>query len=551
MRDGVQLEAICYRPATDERVPAIVYRTPYGKDDYDSYADFPLEAAKDGFAVFLVDVRGRYGSEGDFRAYHQERADGYDLIEWVGNQPYINGRVGTYGGSYPGIVQWLALAEAPEALKAAAPDMTPINSHYFFYFGGAFSMPWLDWFMVSIVPDLRKRAGDTSGPWNDTDAAAPWEKERDSWYRYRPLSENPLLKRYAPYYYDWLTHPDKSPWWEFVSVENEFEQMKAPALLLSGWYDAAYGPLGAISAFESMRKKGGTETAREGTRLIIGPWNHTSVTVRKTRFGEVDFGPSAGLDFDKVLLNWFSLHLKEQPGAGLPPVSIFMMGANEWRTFDEWPLTGTVPTTFYLEAGMSRKDGRLSLEAPRKALGLEYIFDPNQPVYDKSYEKSYPYDQRRIEAREDVLVFTSDVLQEDIEVAGVVEAALQVSSSAKDTDFHVVLCDVYPGGRSINLSSLDAGYLRMRYREGPERQVLMQPGKTHAANIANLATANVFKKGHRIRLYITSSSFPHYDPNPNTGTEIATEATLKPATNTVWVGGKMPSRLILPVLRKK
>ncbi len=550
MRDGVSLEAILYRPSGDGKFPAIVYRTPYGKDNYDTYAQFPLAAAKEGFAVFLVDVRGRYGSEGEFRAYHQERPDGYDLIEWVGRQPYVNGRVGTYGGSYPGIVQWLALSEAPEALKAAAPDMTPINSHFFYYFGGAFSLPWLDWFMPLIVPDLRKRANDTSGPWTSGEAYEPWEKERDQWYKYRPLADMPLLKKYAPYYYDWLSHPDKSDWWDFASVENDFDKIKAPTLLLSGWYDAAYGPLGAIQAFQEMKTKAASAEARENTRLIIGPWNHTSVTVRKMEFGEVDFGSSAGFDFDRVLIDWFTVHLKETEAPKLEPVSIFVMGANRWKTFDQWPVPGLEPTTFYLETGPDKNSGRLVLEPGKKVKSESFVFNPAEPVFDKSFEKSYPFDQKEIENREDVLVFTSDVLTEDVEIIGLLDAKLGVSSSAKDTDFHIVLCDVYPDGRSINLSSLDAGYLRMRYRQGLDRQVLMEPGKTYNITIDNTATANLFKAGHRIRVYITSSSFPHYDPNPNTGNEIATESQLIPATNSVYTGGKNPSRIILPVLKQ-
>jgi uncharacterized protein len=549
MRDGVNLEAILYKPAGEGRFPAIVYRTPYGKDEYDGYAMFPLAAAKEGFAVFLVDVRGRFGSEGEFKAYHQERPDGYDLIEWVGKQPYVNGRVGTYGGSYPGIVQWLALSEAPEALKAAAPDMTPINSHYFYYFGGAFSLVWLDWFMPFIVPDLRKRANDASGPWLDSEAYDDWVKERESWYKNRPLSGMPLLKKYAPYYYDWLSHPDKSDWWDFVSVEKDFEKMQAPALLLSGWYDAAYGPLGAIQAFQEMKTKAATPLARENTTLILGPWNHTSVTVRKTNFGEVSFGPSAGFDFDRVLIDWFTIHLKEEEASMPDAVSVFVMGANEWKTFSDWPVPDIETTTFYLDAGADNKSGKLMVQPSKKTKNLAYTFDPNNPLYDKSFEKSYPYDQREIESREDVLVFTSDVLTQDIEVIGLVEAALAVSSSARDTDFHVVLCDVYPDGTSINLSGLDAGYLRMRYREGLEKQVLMEPEKVYRISIDNTATANLFKAGHRIRLYVTSSSFPHYDPNPNTGTNIATEVNLIPAVNKVHVGGKNASKLILPTVK--
>jgi len=203
MRDEIKLVAILYRPDQEGKFPAIVYRTPYGVDDYDSYAEFPLKAAKQGYLVYLVDVRGRLRSEGDFEAYRNEKKDGYDVIEWVAQQSYCSGKVGTYGGSYPGIVQWQAMSEGPLHLAAAAPEMTPIGSHHFMYYGGAFSHPWIDWFVPYIIADKRKRANDTSGPWDDDDATKEWmESDRSQWYNYRPLIDLPLLKKYAPEYYE-------------------------------------------------------------------------------------------------------------------------------------------------------------------------------------------------------------------------------------------------------------------------------------------------------------------------------------------------------------
>lgn len=550
MRDGVKLGGILYRPAQAGKYPGIVYRTPYGVDDYDGYAEFPLKAAKQGYAVLLVDVRGRLRSEGEFEAYRNEKQDGYDVIEWMGTQPFCTGKVGTYGGSYPGIVQWLAMSQAPPHLAAAAPEMTPISSHHFFYYGGAFSHPWIDWFMPYIFADKRKRANDPSGPWDDEPATEEWEKsDRKKWYQYRPLADLPILKKYAPEYYAWLSHPEQSSWWDFVNVERDFGKMRNPAFLESGWYDAAYGPEGATRGFNKMKKEAATPEARDQTILILGPWNHTSLNTRKTKFGEVDFGPNAGMDYDAELLRFFDRHLKGvQQAAGLSRVNIFVMGVNEWRSENEWPLTRAVPTTYYLSGTGASKTGTL-VAKPGKDARDTYVFDPANPFWDKSYEKSYPYDQRENESRPDVLVYTGDVLTEDLEVIGEIVAELFVSSGATDTDFSITLSDVYPDGRSINLHGLDAGYLRMRYRNGFEYQELMKAGDVYKIKIGQVYTANRFKKGHRIRLTITSSKAPHYDPNPNTGREIAKETNLIPARNTVYSGEKYLSRILLPVVK--
>ncbi len=553
MRDGINLGAIVYRPDQEGKFPAIVYRTPYGIDDYDSYAEFPLKAAKQGYAVFLVDVRGRLRSEGNFEAYRTEKKDGYDVIEWVALQIFCNGKVGTYGGSYPGIVQWQAMSEAPPHLAAAAPEMTPIGSHHFMYYGGAFSHPWIDWFTPYIIADKRKRAHDTSGPWDDEQATEEWEKsDRRQWYNYRPLLDLPLLKKYAPEYYEWLKHPDASPWWNFLNMENDFSKFKNPVFLESGWYDAAYGPEGATRAFNKMKNEAANAKAKDETILLLGPWNHTSLNTRKTTFGEVNFGVSAGVDYDANLLRWFDIQLKDEAKQdALPIVSIFTMGENKWHSYAEWPLSNTILTPFYLQhPGKDKNAGTLVTQPTSGENSVSYVFDPANPFWDKSYEKSYPYDQREMESRSDVIVFTSAPLEKELEVTGEIIAELFAASTATDTDFSVTLCDVNPDGKSINLHGLDAGYLRMRYRNSLEKQELMKPGEVYKIRIGQVYTSNLFKKGHRIRVYITSSKAPHYDPNPNTGTEIATEKNLVPATNTIYHSGKYPSRILLPVVTR-
>jgi putative CocE/NonD family hydrolase len=529
MRDNVKLGAILYRPDAPGKFPALVYRTPYGVDDYDSYDEFPLKAAKQGYLVFLVDVRGRLRSEGKFEAYRNEKNDGYDLIEWVAQHPGCNGKVGTYGGSYPGIVQWQAMSQVPPHLVAAAPEMTPIGSHHFMFNGGAFSHPWIDWFAMNIVDELAKQK------WEESD--------RHQWYNTRPLADLPLLKEYAPEYYHWLSHPDSSSWWDFLNMEGDFGKFRNPVFVESGWYDAAYGPEGATRGFNKMRTEAATDIARKETMLVLGPWNHTSLNTRKTKYGGIDFGTNAGIDYDEELLRFFDRQLKGNTETSLPPVSIFVMGENKWRSENEWPLKRTVYTSYYLHS-----DRLLSNVLPKKEKPDSYTFDPRTPLWDKSSDKSTPYDQKENESRSDVIVYTSLPFENDLEVSGEVAMELFVSSTAKDTDFTFTLCDVYPDGRSINLHGLDAGYLRMRYRNSLAKQELMKPGETYKIRIGNVYTSNLFRKGHKMRIYITSSKAPHYDPNPNTGTEIATEKNLVPATNTIYHEVMKPSKIILPII---
>jgi uncharacterized protein len=307
-----------------------------------------------------------------------------------------------------------------------------------------------------------------------------------------------------------------------------------------------YGTVGATEGFKRMTASAGSEAARSHTRLILGPWNHTNPTLKKTAFGEMDFGPSAGFDAEGEYLKFFDCELKGICSDQSPRVSIFVMGENRWRDEKEWPIARTVPTSYYL-----RSSSALSTSPPQNEQPDTYVFVPKNPLVDKFSANSVPYDQREIESRRDVLVYTSAPLEQDVEVTGEVIAELFVRTSARDTDFAITFCDVYPDGQSINLSGLDSGYLRMRYRNGYKQQELVTPGEVYKIRIGGLITSNLFKKGHRIRVQVTSSKLPHYDPNPNTGNEIATETKLIPATQTVEHRAEYPSRLILPVIPRK
>ena len=549
MRDGIHLGATLIRPESHGPHPAILYRTPYGQERHLQGAELPRKAARHGYLVFLVDVRGRYTSEGEFEAYHQERDDGFDTVEWIASHPLSDGRVGSYGGSYPGYVQWLALAEAPQGYAAGAPAMTPTASHHFFYLGGAFNLTWYDWFVAAILPDLHRRAGTRMEPNPER-----WSEERRDWYMQRPLADIPFLQDLTPYYFDWVQNPDLTSWWDFANIEKDFHRIQAPVLLVSGWFDNTYGTIGAIRGFQGMRREASTEDARQGTRLVLGPWSHTSLNVHRTRIGQLEFGPAAGIDYDDLLLRWFDRHLKGLPSGvdEMPPVQVFVMGENRWRFADEWPPPGAEEFTLYL-TGESEGDagsGGLSRAPPQEAEGWDaYRYDPHDPVWYEGPGSPGPFDQAPIEGRPDVLVYTSDPMEEPLEVTGEVWAELFVSSSAPDTDFAVMLCDVHPDGTSYNLMGPEAGYLRMRYREGYDRQVLMEPDTVYRVKIGDMPTSNVFREGHRIRVHLTSSRAPHFDPNPNTGEEIATAVRVVPAEQRVWRDTLRSSRIILPVIR--
>lgn len=560
MRDGVALHARVLRPEAEGRYPTLVYRTPYGADRMADTGLFPLKAAKAGYLVILVDVRGRYGSEGEFVAYRHEKEDGYDTIEWAASHPISNGRVGTWGGSYPGYVQWLALSQGPPHLVTTVPDMTPVGSHHFFYQGGAFNLTWYEWFVPLILPDLRRRAGDRSGPWEVDSAAVAWQTTRDSLdiYAARPLTAPDLLREHAAYYYDWLTHPDSGAYWDFAQVQTAFDSIRAPVLIVDGWFDNAYGLEGATRGFKGVRTRGASPEARRHTRLVVGPWGHQGVDVRTMADGDLDFGPNAGLDLDAYLLRWFDRRLKGVVN-GIdedPPVLLFVMGENRWRTFDDWPPPGTEPVAWRLAgaapANTRAGGGRLvppysaTPDAGRGADTL--VFDPADPVWNPRFDGAAgPVRQAAVESREDVLVYTTAPLEEAVFVAGEVVAELWVSSDARDTDFAFMIADVHPDGTSYNLAGPEAGFLRMRYRGGYHRQVLMEPDSIYRIRIGGLYTANRFEAGHRIRVQVTSSRAPDLDPNPNTGNEIATETRLVPATNAVWHDDARPSRVWLPI----
>jgi putative CocE/NonD family hydrolase len=550
MRDGVTLCSDVYRPDARGKFPAILIRTPYNKNSYGEYSSFPAYAAERGYVVIIQDVRGRYSSGGEFLPYVQEINDGYDSVEWASALSYVNRKVGMYGCSYLGAVQWLAAISDPPHLKAIFPQCTFANARHFFYFGGTLDLSWIKW-LYDRVPDMIRR-GVRGKKDSQKESLPPWEKNKWKWLKFLPLKDLPILKEFCPYYYQWLNHPDDGPFWNFANIEKAHRKVSVPAYSLTGWFDDGYGQPGAILNYLGMKANGKGEASRKGQKLIIGPWTHCNSESSKA--GDIDFGPEAIIKVDALALRWFDFWLKNIDNSLLeePPIKLFVMGDNEWRYEQEWPLSRTKYTSFYLHSKGSANshwgDGTLSQQAPKDEKPDRLTYDPNNPVIDYFFEKAGARDQRAIEVRNDTLVYTSNPLKADLEVTGPLRAEVFASSSAKDTDFIVKVNDVHPDGYSQNITPPLSGVIRARYRDSESEPSLLKPGGIYKFDIGLLFTSHVFREGHRIRVSITSSYFPHLDRNPNTGHPFGEDSEMICASQIIYHDHKHPSRIILPII---
>jgi uncharacterized protein len=556
MRDGVVLRADVYRPEAEGRYPVLIMRTPYGKKDAIGDGSEPtvLRGARAGYVVVVQDVRGRYQSDGEFRPYENEGRDGHDTIEWAAAQSWSNGRVGTFGLSYPGAAQWLAAMEAPPHLVSMSPAMTFASGRHFFYYGGAFNHDWMRWILNYIGPEERRRRN-LPGPRTEKEAEALWAARKWDWERFLPTGALPELQTLAPWYVDWLEHPDDGERWAFADVSRAYERIAVPALHLSAWHDSNYGPIGATTNFTGMRARGATPEARRGQRLVMGPWDHGDPGIAETRVGELDFGPNAPIDYYGLVLRWHDRWLKGirngvDEGA---PIRLFVMGENVWRDEAAWPPAAARPTPYYLRshgaAATAAGDGRLSAEPPPEGEAPDrYVYDPSDPVVIENFEVMGPRDRSGLEARRDVLVFSTPPLEEDVEVTGPVTAVLWAASSAIDTDFMVMLLDVFPDGKAYNVMPIEAGVLRARYRVSERAPAPLTPEVPVELTIGDMATSNLFRRGHRIRLHVTSSRFPVFDRNLNTGEAPARARAMVTARQTIRHDASHPSRIILPIV---
>jgi len=557
-RDGVTLHADIYRPAAEGKYPVLLQRTPYNKD---STAYFGRRAAARGYIVVIQDVRGRFTSEGEWYVFKHESEDGYDAVEWAAALPGSNGKVGMFGGSYVGATQMLAAIAHPPHLAGICPVVTASNYHEnWTYQGGAFEQ----WFNESWSAGLAQ---------NTLDRAIKQDTNALVGSTVLPLTQFPvfnlraprdgadLTHALAPYFIDWLAHPQYDDYWKQWSIEENFQNIQVPALTITAWYDIFQG--GSIRNYLGMKEHAGNETARAGQRLVVGIGGHSG---GGRKIGIVDFGPAVeGYDEDNVTLDWYDylfLGKQNQFADASKPVRIFVIGADEWRDEGEWPLKRAKETRYLLGSngkanGAAGSGFLLEPGVMKRASGTPsdtYVYDPANPVpttggplcCDSGHLAAGPRDQQKVEARPDVLVYSTEPLPHDLEVTGPVTLDLYASTSAADTDFTGKLVDVAPDGTAINLTE---GILRARYREdtkGAPKPIT--PGEVYEYKIDLWSTSNVFLKGHRIRLEVSSSNFPRFDRNLNTGKDAATSAEMMKATNTIYHDAQHPSALVLPVV---
>ena len=557
MRDGVKLATDVYRPAGTSILPVILMRLPYNKE-------IPLllflsgdilRIAQAGFAVVVQDCRGTFKSEGEFDPYFQEAEDGADAIAWAAKQKWSDGNVGMMGASYYGATQWLAACENPSALKAIAPFITT-DQYYdmWTYQGGAFQLGFmLQWSTATFgIGEVSRRLqrGEANGE-QFSEAVASADKVSDR-YWHLPIADQPHLTDLTPYYSEWVAHPDYDDYWRQSAPRERYDSINVPALNFGGWYDLFLG--GTLANYRNLKN-------RLEQRLIVGPWSHG---YNGAVYPDRDFGMHAsdnGADVTSEQIRWFNRWLKKEDTKPEPKVKLFIMGPDVWREESDWPLPDTTWQKFYLHSNgdAAANTGKLDLNPPAKESADVFRYDPADPaptVGGASFlpglfigANAGPRDQRIVESREDVLCYSTASLESDTEVTGPVRLILYVRSSALDTDFTGKLVDVYPDGRAIILTD---GILRARYRDSFSSPQLLTPGRVYQLEIDLVATANVFASGHRIRLEISSSNFPRFDRNTNSGGIIAHEAEddFIIATNEILHDNEHPSHLVLPVIER-
>ena len=574
MRDGVVLRADVYRPDGPGPFPVLVTRTPYGKAGMPLMVEANRALAATGYIVVAQDVRGRMASEGEFRVYRDDIADGYDTVAWAAGLEGSSGAVGMFGTSYMGYTQMLAATAAPPQLTAIFPVQAAGDQwDGGVYCGGAFRLAdWLGWSLGQAaqtadrlgrdLPELNRITALARERMTAMLAADMAEVIRirgqindllAPHLHHLPLAGLPLFEGVAPHYFEQLAHPAYDGYWHEADLDRLYGRMDVPCFSVGGWYDIRLK--GDIDAFVAMRARSRSPESRRAQRLLIGPWTHGQFVPQA---GELNTGEEATLDLLSLQRRWFDHWLKGIDTGLLeePPVRIFVMGANRWRDEDDWPLPRTryVPYYFHSDghANTRHGDGRLSPEPPGEEPPDGYVSDPNDPapsVGGKSLGMGFlpgVFDQREVEERPDVLCYTTPPLERDLEVTGPLTVTLYAASSAPDTDWTAKLVDVHPDGYARNLQE---GIIRASYRLGAAvAPSPIRPGEVVEYTIDLWATSNVFQAGHRVRVEIASSNFPHWDRNPNTGEPAATATHLETARQRVFHDAARPSHIVLPVV---
>ncbi|HYI13753.1 MAG TPA: CocE/NonD family hydrolase [Thermomicrobiales bacterium] len=546
MRDGVELSADVYLPPTgDGPWPAILQRTPYDNTGA-LWVNIAIHFAQHGYAFVSQDVRGRCDSDGEWEPFVNEGPDGHDTIEWIAEQDWCDSKVGMMGGSYGGYVQWMAAREQPPHLTALVSTAAAGRwMQELPYINGTFAAYWMFWLNLVGGRTLQQ-------PIHGSVASPDWPRI----FTHKPLRETDIaLGRTNTVWRTWLEHNTFDDYWRQLSLTGHFDKIDLPVLHITGWFDG--DQWGELFYWHGMLDD---SPAADRQWLVSGPWDHAGTRTPKQHLGGRDFTTAALTDMNAIHLRFFDRWLKgiENGQESDARVRTFAMGDNEWREGDSWPPAGTVETPFYLHSGGAANtlagNGTISRTAPNGDEPADsYVYNPDNPtpsVQDISALPfgDVPFDNRWKLRRDDVLVYTSEPLVADLEITGHPFVVLHAESDCPDTDWYVALCDVHPDGRSERLTS---GGLRAAYREGLDAQpTAIEPGRVYEYRIELMATSNVWKAGHRLRVTVASANWPGSARNPNTNAPTGDDDEIRIATNTVHHTRAYPSRLLAPVVAK-
>jgi putative CocE/NonD family hydrolase len=535
MRDGTKLAANIFSPKEGGPFPVILMRTPYGKPGPQS-GEAKDYTAK-GYVFVAQDCRGRGNSEGVWDPFRYDPDDGFDTQEWVGHQSWCNGKIGTTGGSYVGWTQWASAPRASKYLTAMVPVVPFADVYQFAYPGGAFQLSLLF-------------------GWGSGVGGLPLKPEKMmAAYKDLPLQNwDDAHGKNIFFMDDWVAHPVYDDYWKQRSIKGDYQDITVPILNIGGWYDIFSKT--TLETIQSVREQSKNRLARRNQFAVIGPWGHG---VGGQKLGDLDFGEGAKLNIGALQTKWFEYWLKDKETGvqDWPAYKLFVMGENRWRGENEWPLARTKWTEAYLhssgKANTRNGDGVLKLDKPEPEKTDKFTYDSANPVPTKGGNNLTgppigPYDQTEIEERDDVLVYTSDALEHPLEITGPIKLVLYAASSARDTDFTAKFVDVHPNGKAYILCD---GIARARYRGSNTQVGLIEPGAVYKYEIDLWVTSNVFLEGHRARLEISSSNFPRFDRNPNTGHPFGADAELAKAEQTIYHDSEHPSHLLLPVIPRE
>lgn len=583
MRDGIRLATDIYRPKTDEKVPVIFSRTPY---NFNSWGDGKertrtkeraYEAVKRGYAYVVQNERGRYFSEGEWDILGVPLTDGYDAFSWMKDQSWSNGKIGTYGCS--STAEWQMAVAAldhpahaamvPQAFGAGVGRVGELMEQGNWYRGGVEQLLFFSW-LYGVEHDKYKPRIPKGATQEDLIRIsrfydlAPENPPIDMSVALQHLPIQDILKNIngKKEVFDKMVrrkpnHPD----WFTGGLYHDDMEIGTPSFWFASWYDVSITP--NIALFNHVRNHAKDPEVRENQYLVIAPTLHCRYTraTENTIVGERSVG-DARLNYDEQIYAWWDLWLKEKNNdfkEKTPRVQYFTMGTNVWQSAEQWPPKDVKMTTYYLDsegkANTLNGDGTLTKKKPSNDNPDSFVYDPMNPV--TSYGgnvcctgnavKGGAFDQQLMEERDDILVYTTEPLKEGVEITGFIESTLYVSSDAKDTDFTIKLIDVYPDGRAYNL---DETIQRARYREGYDKEVFMRKGEVYKMDLTPMATSNYFEKGHRIRIEVSSSNFPRFARNLNTGGNNYDESEGIIANNGIHHSKQYPSQIRLPIRKK-